>query len=47
VFHYCEIKGCDAMLLGMSYWVLTLDDARTVAVCRGCKRKIDAARKLA
>jgi hypothetical protein len=45
--HYCEITGCRAMLLGFSYWSITLDDGRTIAVCRSCKRKIDSAKRAA
>lgn len=48
--HRCEIRDCRAPLRGFDYWALELratasDRARTVAVCRCCKRKIDRARR--
>lgn len=36
----CRITDCNALLLGMSYFVLILDDGRSIAVCPNCYRKV-------
>ena len=41
--HYCEISECHAMLLGLNYFAVTLDNGRVIAACPCCMRKIRAA----
>lgn len=41
----CHVADCRAVLQFPKYVVVTLDDGKSVAVCRECWKKISAAQK--
>lgn len=37
---HCPIASCAALLLGLKYWGIILDNGRSIAVCPSCWRRI-------